>query len=275
MKACRLILIAAIFFLAVSAHGQVISTTDTVWVDSVGTRPDNPVRLDIFFVNADTLNGIDLPLTFTSSDITVDSISFEDSRLQSASFTFSAIDPDQKTIHIGAMGLDSASIIRPGSGLLASIYITVPAGAPDHLVEFDTNYIPPTSHLAFVSKTDESYTPQFRKGYVNVSIATDIISGNQPLLPTEFSLAQNSPNPFNPTTDISFAIPRKGQVRLEIYNLLGQRVRTLLDDNLMPGVHTVTFDGRNEDGQNIASGIYFYRLKAVGEIRTRKMVLLK
>ena len=143
------------------------------------------------------------------------------------------------------------------------------------MIEFDTTFVPPVSHVIFVSKTDSSYTPQFRKGYLNNSISTDITSGSDLPLPTEFHLAQNHPNPFNPSTDISFSLPRKSRVRLEIYNLLGQQVRSLLDDELMSGQHTITFDGRDNDGQAIASGVYFYRIKTADDVRTRKMVMIK
>jgi len=83
-------------------------------------------------------------------------------------------------------------------------------------------------------------------------------------------LQQNRPNPFNPTTDISFALPEASVVRLEIYNVMGQKVSVLVDGRLPAGTHTFTWDG-----SSVASGIYFYRLQAGPVVETRKMVLLK
>ena len=89
-------------------------------------------------------------------------------------------------------------------------------------------------------------------------------------LPTEYSLSQNYPNPFNPVTVIEYALPKSGEVRMIIYNLLGQEVARLVSGELDAGYHTVTWNA-----SNVSSGIYFYRLQAGEFTRTRKMVLLK
>jgi len=96
-------------------------------------------------------------------------------------------------------------------------------------------------------------------------------------LPQTFSLEQNYPNPFNPETHISFSIDGQQvqSVRLDVYNILGQKVTTLLDDNLAPGSYQVTWDGTSSCGEKQASGVYFYNI-VVGESReTKKMVLAK
>ena len=95
--------------------------------------------------------------------------------------------------------------------------------------------------------------------------------------PQDFSLSQNRPNPFNAATSISFSLPRAEQVELEVYNTAGQKVRTLLRGQVAGGPTSLTWDGRDEAGQEVAGGIYFYRLVS-GEGRapvTRKMCLLK
>jgi hypothetical protein len=90
------------------------------------------------------------------------------------------------------------------------------------------------------------------------------------------ALAQNVPNPFNPTTAIEFSVKERAPVTLRVYNVRGQRVKTLVDDTRAPGViHRIEWDGRNDAGQRVASGVYFYRLVTRGFVKTRKMVLLK
>ncbi|MCK4856596.1 MAG: T9SS type A sorting domain-containing protein, partial [candidate division Zixibacteria bacterium] len=85
----------------------------------------------------------------------------------------------------------------------------------------------------------------------------------------------NYPNPFNPSTVIEFALPRTRQVELSVFNLLGQRVTTLVDEELSPGAYRVTWDGRDLYGNEAASGVYFYRLRTEDWVETRKMTLLK
>jgi hypothetical protein len=95
------------------------------------------------------------------------------------------------------------------------------------------------------------------------------------VIPTAFALYANYPNPFNPTTNISFALAEDSRVNLKIYNLSGQIVKTVLDDNLPSGTFTVTWDGTNSSEEKVASGIYFYKLTAGNYNQTRKMCLMK
>ncbi len=95
-------------------------------------------------------------------------------------------------------------------------------------------------------------------------------------LPDGFDLAQNFPNPFNPTTAINFKLPRESDVRLEIISLLGQRIVTLAEGKFVPGVYTVVWDGKDQLGKPVASGVYFYRLVAGRDvIQTKKMILTR
>jgi len=94
-------------------------------------------------------------------------------------------------------------------------------------------------------------------------------------VPTEFALLQNHPNPFNASTVIEFAVPEPGHATLEIYNIMGQRMAMLKDEFLAAGQYSVIWDGRDEYGSVVASGMYFYRLRAGRFLETRKMVLMK
>lgn len=95
-------------------------------------------------------------------------------------------------------------------------------------------------------------------------------------LPKQYSLAQNYPNPFNPGTQIVYQLKEKGHVHLVIYNLLGQKVRTLIDEVQTAGAVTVHWDGRNEVGQPVGSGVYIYRLQTEsGFTQSKKMILVQ
>lgn len=94
-------------------------------------------------------------------------------------------------------------------------------------------------------------------------------------IPKEFSLSQNYPNPFNPETTIQYNIARTGRVALRVYNVLGQEVRTLVNGTKETGVHHAVWDGKNNLGQNVASGIYIYRLEAGSFTQTKKLMFVK
>jgi hypothetical protein len=96
-----------------------------------------------------------------------------------------------------------------------------------------------------------------------------------PSLPGSFDLSQNYPNPFNPDTRISFSLPRNGQVTLEIFNILGQRVRELVNEVRPAGTYAVEWDGTDDFGKRVSSGVYFYRLNSGTEVLAKKMMLLK
>ena len=95
-----------------------------------------------------------------------------------------------------------------------------------------------------------------------------------PVLPERFELGHNYPNPFNPSTVIPYQLPVSTRVRLEIFNILGQRVTTLVDGERPAGFHTARWDATNASGRAVAAGVYFYRLKGGGMHLTRSMVLI-
>ena len=93
--------------------------------------------------------------------------------------------------------------------------------------------------------------------------------------PRDYGLQQNAPNPFNPETTISYQMPESGRVLLAVYSSLGQEVRTLVDDVQDVGEYTVRWDGRDAVGRQVASGVYFYRMRAGDFSETKRMMLLK
>ncbi len=109
---------------------------------------------------------------------------------------------------------------------------------------------------------------------------TDVEEEQMAGLPESFELAQNYPNPFNPSTRIQFRVgslefAEPAHTTLIIYNILGQKVRMLLDEEKLPGSYNVIWDGKDDSGKDVASGIYFYQLRAKDYTETRKMALLR
>ncbi|MDD4310259.1 MAG: C25 family cysteine peptidase, partial [Candidatus Cloacimonetes bacterium] len=113
--------------------------------------------------------------------------------------------------------------------------------------------------------------------YIDDVHLTGVVANEDNIMPsvTSVQLYENFPNPFNPNTTLRFSLPAKTPVRLEIFNVRGQIVKSLIDTNLGSGLHNVSWNGKDNNERNVASGVYYYRLSTAQGIQTRKMMLLK
>ncbi len=112
-------------------------------------------------------------------------------------------------------------------------------------------------------------------GKMTINTLTAVREITDTPLPRSSSMSQNYPNPFNPTTTIEFRIHETTRAKVTVYNLLGQRVRDLVDQDLAAGTYSTEWDGRDLTGQQVPSGVYFYKLQAGSYVESRKMTLLK
>jgi hypothetical protein len=121
------------------------------------------------------------------------------------------------------------------------------------------------------------YVSDRQTGLYIFSFDTVTVSNLDPSdnLPNKFALQQNYPNPFNPTTAISFQIPEASQVSLKIFNILGQEVRTLVNDIYAAGQWSVNWDGKDNFGNAVPSGMYLYQLESEAYTEMKKMILTK
>ena len=126
----------------------------------------------------------------------------------------------------------------------------------------------------------EIITRQNHNSNLRIIIGTEdfakLNSENISLTPYDYALYQNYPNPFNPTTHITYQIKEKGNVTLQVFDILGRRIKTLVNGVVQsPGQHSAVWNGTNSSGEKVASGIYIYRIESSGFISSRKMILLK
>ncbi|TSA20795.1 T9SS C-terminal target domain-containing protein, partial [bacterium] len=110
---------------------------------------------------------------------------------------------------------------------------------------------------------------------LNIDAVLVTEAAQEPLVPANYLLEQNYPNPFNPSTQILFGLPQLEKVSLTIYNVLGQKLATLVDGILTEGTHVVTWNGRDSRGLQLPSGVYFYLLKTSNFTATKRMILMK
>ncbi len=112
--------------------------------------------------------------------------------------------------------------------------------------------------------------------YSKTEIGTSVDDENDDVsIPTNYSLEQNFPNPFNPATEIRFALPAREKVEIKVYNIQGQLVKTLISKNLNAGIHTVKWNALNESNLQVTSGLYFYKIKAGSFEKVKKMMYLR
>ncbi|MDW7680281.1 MAG: NosD domain-containing protein, partial [bacterium] len=130
------------------------------------------------------------------------------------------------------------------------------------------------TNLIFIDKLENRYQiAPIERDFIISSVNDNSTAGDIKI--NKFTLHQNYPNPFNPNTTIKFQIDQPGRTSLIIYNLLGQQVRKLLDKNLLPGEYRLHWDGKNDAGQILSSGVYFAKLASGGKSELIKLVLVR
>ncbi len=143
----------------------------------------------------------------------------------------------------------------------------------------DSTFWPPTGQFLWSRADSRTYVPRhslpicFKVDTVGTGVRE--IPGSDDTRPTEFALSQNYPNPFNPDTYIEFGLSKAAHVKIDIFNIVGQRVRTLVDEEMKSGRYVADWDGKDEQGHSVSSGIYFYRMQADDFSDMKKMLLVK
>ena len=200
------------------------------------------------------------PVTVSGHEIKFGTVNLPSSKSDSVQLT--NIGPND--VHFTVTSTSSAFSVNSISGL-----VTVKSGTSQYLVIIftptDTN-----THSGYIKLV---YNALGSPDSIAVSGKGNKLTGvadAQSLLPKEFALAQNYPNPFTPSTQITYAVPKAAKITLEIFDVLGRKVATLVDGVVTPGYYTANFNA-----SSMSSGIYFYRLSSPGVTFTKKMLLLR
>ena len=225
------------------------------------------------------LGGISIPLKYKNpqTDVTLDSVRFHPD-MNSVDLKDSIREDPAGTILLVFI---SFGVIPAGVDTFATLYFTTgPTWDPSVYNPIDTFRLLSGQGLSYTdtSASPQDITPHYDPAGSFGIGCTDVKEDHRfpsTLRPNSFVLSQNYPNPFNTETVITFALPRSGNVKIEIFNILGQKVRELVDEKVTAGYKKVVWDGRDNAGQLLASGIYFYKIRTGDFIETKKMTLLK
>jgi hypothetical protein len=230
---------------------------------------DNLVVVPIEISNDVELAGLDIPLGF-SDGVTLKEVNFEGTRVDYFDLKVANIDNENKTVLIGLLPQMTPTMkpnLAAGQGTIANLVFEVNDPSTTEITINKVEMSNPRHTLTFVNHTADGDVAATAPEFSGTTVS--LAKGGEGL-PTSFELAQNYPNPFNPTTQISYSIPTSGIVSIAVYNVLGQKVATLVDGQEDAGVHVVEFDG-----SSLASGMYFYRIDTQNFSETKKMVMLK
>lgn len=157
---------------------------------------------------------------------------------------------------------------------LFDLVFTIDPGTPDQVVMVNSANDPVGGNWRFgLNDGVTEFIPAFLPGGIIYGTPAGI--DDEVNNPNEFALRQNYPNPFNPQTSIEFNLPRDSRAKLSVINILGQKVRTLVDNLLPAGSHTVIWDGLDDKGEDMPSGVYFYTFTADGSFCSRRMLLIR
>jgi len=240
----------------------------------------NTVTVPLEITNQDNLAAIDLALKF-SSGVTLKKVDFENTRVSYFDLKAAKIDNQNNTVVLMLLPqiTQKKADLKAGTGPIANLVFEVADPTVRSIdLQTITTENPRHSALFIYHQLDENgkivgprkEVPKFE----NLSIAVTPSNPDAPL-PTEFALAQNYPNPFNPSTQISFDLPVTSNVQLVVFNVLGQEVKSLVNEEMTAGTKIVTWDGTNAAGNSVASGLYFYRISADKFSASKKMMLMK
>jgi hypothetical protein len=270
-------LFGIISFTLVLLIGASISAMDVGKIAAVEPRAEAenivvPVELN----NNIEMTALELPLAF-SDGATLVGVSFEGTRSQDFDLKVAKIDNAAHTVVIALIPMvyGENSNLAPGNGVIANLEFSIDDPNLETIEITPTSMENPSHDLMFIYLDDSKNLVDEQPEFGDITVALSEITGVDPALPTKFELHQNAPNPFNPITGINYDLPKASFVRLEVFNILGQNVKTLVDDYQEAGFQSITWDGTNNNNTPVASGMYFYRIEADDFQATKKMMMLK
>lgn len=223
------------------------------------------------------LSGFAVPFRYKTAqkDIILDSVKFHAAMLD-ADIKDTVIDRENGTVTVFAIWFDS---LPPGKDTFFTLYFTPGlTWDPSLTTSLDTFRLESGQGLSFTDVKVNDIIPHIGSSLSFGKECFDFWQGSQKggtRVPTSFFLGNNLPNPFNSETVISFGLSQPSQVTIEIFNILGQKVKTLGLGQLPAGYHRASWDGKDSRGKKVATGIYFYRMTAGDFSDIKKMSFIK
>jgi len=234
--------------------GQFFAAGDIVMTDQQ-IQPGETISIPLILNNAENILSFEGKIKFNPAHLSYTGITWSE---MVDGFTVEANSENNEIRFVGA-----GTSPNMKTGILAMLQFNVNQGIANNETKVE---------LDKLRLNEETVTQQVATA--TLSLLTDV-EQHISEIPFEYALNQNYPNPFNPATEINYQLPRNDHVELIVYNPLGQKIRTLVCKNQKTGSYSVQWDGKNEMGEKVPSGVYFYRLQAGEFEKVRKLTLLR
>lgn len=305
---CKLIMVLSLLLLSwsmvqaagnaqidIRVLGGVNGENDTIWT----TADDQTI--DFWVANDDVSGGFQFPIELTSPDgVTWEWVAQVDNAWGTSKYVThvpsSRIDPPATVFDLtqGILVVESGlpTKIMMGTGVLFSTGMA--AGELQHIMSVhiatdvadtgtlcvDINTAVGPGTYSFIDYGGTEMTSTFLDANADGVWCFPVIkptgvNDHNPNVPAVYSLGQNYPNPFNPSTVINYSMERKGKIDISVFNVLGQHVKTLVNGEVDAGAHQAIWDGTDQNGASVASGVYFYKMVTDKYVDTRKMALMR
>jgi len=286
MRKIAFLSLGALFALLIPANAQDPGAPDSIVFGSA-SLPYTPgqwsyVNLPAYFVTDDSVVSFFLPISWQSADrmINPTQVTWLDAFLLWDG-VYATVNEQSSSIRalgfndLDADGAEAALHTNSQRVQVLTIRFGIAPDAVEQICVIDTTRIAGLFRTNFVlpgGTTD--FVPVVVPGTITLGDGTGIYA-DEARLPSEFALHENYPNPFNPETMIEYAVASPRHVTIEVYNVLGQKVRTLISKPQARGFYQIHWNGRSENGVEVPSGVYFYRMTSGSFVQTEKMLLLK
>ncbi|MBN4057102.1 T9SS type A sorting domain-containing protein [bacterium AH-315-J21] len=250
-----------------------VAHADTVYFSSYTAAVGGQVELELSLALHDSARSIHIPLVIDTSLFTFDtlySLLTDTVSDYSASWSYDSLS-GFLTIDYAPVG-DSVVMLPEGSVPLARILLR---GATHNFTIPTTQFLRGDDRLAILYSNGRNSGPYLSHGQITVGVVTGVGDDESVVLPQTMTVSQNYPNPFNPEMQFDIVLPRSSDLRVRIYNVLGQTVRTLYSAPASSGGYTLRWDGQTSSGRQAPSGVYFYEVKTFYSRIVRKALLLK
>ncbi|MFH2035360.1 MAG: FlgD immunoglobulin-like domain containing protein, partial [Candidatus Zixiibacteriota bacterium] len=249
MRQFGIIMIALVLLICTSA---VAADVSKISANNIRAEAENiivPIELN----NSVPMTALDLPMKF-SEGVTLVGVSFEGTRSENFDFKWANIDNENNTVILGMIPnvLGENSDMEAGEGIIANFEFAVDDEYLESFTIEPTVMDKPNHEAMFVYSDDGVSMIDVTPEIGNITVELAALISPSAIIPESFGLKQNYPNPFNPDTKIEYDLPKAANVRIEIFNVLGQKVSTLIDSYSEAGTHQVTWNGTSDNGSSVA-----------------------